>query len=153
VIPEEPQVQKEGISRRRMLKRVGVGAAIAWTAPVVTSMLPSAFATGPPPGCPGGVSCNGCGPILNSDKGCSQGACTGGLGCFNSLDTSGACQNFQNIFCSCLTACTDNSQCGASSACLCSNNGCGGSFCVPCCGTNCHRPAKRGRSGKTAAPR
>jgi len=42
--PKEPVEPSEGISRRRMLKRIGVGAAIAWTAPVLTSIHTPAFA-------------------------------------------------------------------------------------------------------------
>jgi hypothetical protein len=34
----------EGISRRRMLKRIGAGAAVAWSAPVITSLSSPAFA-------------------------------------------------------------------------------------------------------------
>ena len=41
-----------GISRRKMLKRIGAGAAIAWTAPVLTSIRAPAFAQSPGCGCP-----------------------------------------------------------------------------------------------------
>jgi hypothetical protein len=46
-------VDSGGISRRKMLRRIGAGAAIAWTAPVLTSMRAPAFAQGSI-GCPGG---------------------------------------------------------------------------------------------------
>ena len=36
-----------GISRRRMLKRIGAGAAVAWTAPIITSVRVPAFAQSP----------------------------------------------------------------------------------------------------------
>ena len=42
--PKEPVEPSGGISRRRMLKRIGVGAAVAWTAPVLTSIHTPAFA-------------------------------------------------------------------------------------------------------------
>jgi hypothetical protein len=45
----------KGISRRSMLKRVGAGAAVAWSAPILTSLRAPAFAQGTPvcePGCP-----------------------------------------------------------------------------------------------------
>jgi CHRD domain-containing protein len=45
--PEEPQLAG-GISRRRMLKRIGAGAAIAWTAPIITSVRVPAFAQASP---------------------------------------------------------------------------------------------------------
>jgi hypothetical protein len=41
--PEELE-PKEGISRRRMIKRIGAGAAVAWTAPILTSIRTPAFA-------------------------------------------------------------------------------------------------------------
>ncbi|MGH2557363.1 MAG: CHRD domain-containing protein [Actinomycetota bacterium] len=44
--PEEPQ-GAGGISRRRMLKRVGAGAAVAWTAPILMSVRVPAFAQSP----------------------------------------------------------------------------------------------------------
>jgi hypothetical protein len=43
----EPTGQSESISRRRMLKRIGAGAAVAWTAPVLTSIRTPAFAATP----------------------------------------------------------------------------------------------------------
>jgi CHRD domain-containing protein len=44
--PEEPQVGG-GISRRQMLQRIGAGAAVAWTAPVLMSVKSPAFAQSP----------------------------------------------------------------------------------------------------------
>ncbi len=41
--PEELE-PKEGISRRKMIKRIGAGAAVAWTAPILTSIKTPAFA-------------------------------------------------------------------------------------------------------------
>src|SRR3989442_1284069 len=64
--PEEPVEGIEaGISRRRMLKRIGTGAAIAWTAPILTSIRTPAFAYGacgcPPFNCTNPQTCpNGC---------------------------------------------------------------------------------------------
>jgi Cu/Zn superoxide dismutase len=46
MLPQEPQ----GISRRRMLKRVGAGVAVAWTAPILTSVRVPAYAQ-VSPGC------------------------------------------------------------------------------------------------------
>jgi hypothetical protein len=39
-------VSDDGISRRKMLKRIGAGAAVAWTAPILTSVQTPAFAQG-----------------------------------------------------------------------------------------------------------
>jgi hypothetical protein len=51
---EEPQINPaaEGISRRKMLKRIGAGTAVAWSAPILTSIHTSAFAASPGCGCP-----------------------------------------------------------------------------------------------------
>src|SRR5438067_767610 len=98
-----------------MLKRIGAGAAIAWAAPVVTSLHTPAFAQYECQGqCGGGIACdpNLCITGLNSSPGCASGSCYGGLGCFNALDTSGCCQNFQNEFCSCAAPCSSDSDCG-----------------------------------------
>ena len=48
--PEEPQ-GAGGISRRRMLKRVGAGVAVAWTAPILTSVRVPAYAQTTPTSC------------------------------------------------------------------------------------------------------
>ena len=47
--PEEPEfdISDTSISRRRMLKRMGAGAAVAWSAPVLTSLSTPAFAATP----------------------------------------------------------------------------------------------------------
>jgi hypothetical protein len=43
----EPREPKDRVSRRRMLKRIGAGAAIAWTTPILTSIRTPAFAASP----------------------------------------------------------------------------------------------------------
>jgi hypothetical protein len=48
-MPEKPRKTEDGltlerISRRRMLKRIGAGAAVAWSAPILTSLSTPAFA-------------------------------------------------------------------------------------------------------------
>jgi hypothetical protein len=39
---------RDAISRRKMLKRMGAGAAVAWSAPILTSVSTPAFASYPP---------------------------------------------------------------------------------------------------------
>jgi hypothetical protein len=58
---EEPQ-GAGGISRRRMLRRVGAGVAIAWTAPILTSVRVPAYAQ-PSPGV-----CSMCAPAMTGAK-------------------------------------------------------------------------------------
>jgi hypothetical protein len=48
--PEKPDAGNS-LSRRKALKRIGAGAAIAWSAPVITSLKTPAFAQTPPPEC------------------------------------------------------------------------------------------------------
>jgi CHRD domain len=45
--PLETPSDQNGISRRRMIKRIGAGAAVAWTAPVLMTVKTPAFAQSP----------------------------------------------------------------------------------------------------------
>lgn len=58
---EKPQGASD-ISRRRMLKRVGAGVAVAWTAPILTSVRVPAYAQTTP-----GV-CSMCAPAMTGAK-------------------------------------------------------------------------------------
>jgi hypothetical protein len=51
-------VDESGISRRSALKKIGTGAAIAWTAPVLMSASAKAFAASAAPGCAKGGICD-----------------------------------------------------------------------------------------------
>src|SRR5207249_715696 len=119
----------EGVSRRRMLKRLGAGAAVAWTVPVVTSLHTRAFAAlsggCPAPRCSTCIEM-GC-PGFNP---CQSGSCYGGLGCSRGISTEGECLCFQTAFCSCLTPCSSSSDCPPGQHCLCPANGCGMSVCL-----------------------
>jgi hypothetical protein len=132
---------KEGISRRKMMKRIGAGAAIAWTAPILTSIRTPAFAqtAGPAPCDPGQV-CAACGAAQ---------ACMGNAAC-NCWLTSGnvcACLNFVQ-FCGQTPPCPNGqADCDAAAP---------GDTCIQtCCGMICAPPctgqkvARRGGSGRT----
>jgi hypothetical protein len=58
----EPDVEhpygKARITRRKALKRIGAGAAVAWSAPIITSLSTPAFAQTPIPG-----TCDDCNDI------------------------------------------------------------------------------------------
>src|SRR2546428_10947569 len=84
---------KEGISRRKMMKRIGAGAAIAWTAPILTSIRTPAFAYGPPP------------PGCSTNDNC---------GCVTPCEAAIPCNG--NPLCNCWVASADNG-----SVCLCRN--------------------------------
>lgn len=141
----------DGISRRRMLKRIGAGAAVAWSAPILTSIRTTAFAQYdnpcPDTGCPG----ENFEPCTGNPPGCQSGSCTEDLGCFKADDAEERCHCFQNIFCSCVQACSDSSdQCPPGQFCL-QSSGCGGGVCVNCCGDGCRdEPGRSQPSGATA---
>jgi len=142
--PDESHIE-DGISRRRMLKRIGAGAAVAWSAPILTSLKTPAFAQASP--------CGGdCPPEDCPGNPCQTGACTQGLGCFVSgPDTEGNSHCYQNIFCSCVLPCADSSDCGPGQFCQ-ENTGCGaGGVCLDCCGCGCRDLSGKRPSGRTAA--
>jgi hypothetical protein len=57
----DPDRREEGISRRKMLKRIGAGATIVWSAPVLTSIRTPAFATSP-------ARCPTCSPFCGGEN-------------------------------------------------------------------------------------
>jgi hypothetical protein len=136
---EDDRDASSGISRRRMLKRVGAGAAIAWTAPVLTSIRTPAFAQGSPtPGTcqPGQDSCNG-DPDFNCN-GVARCFCTGtaegGLicGCFD----RGGCEGYQ--------LCRSTSECPSGEFCTTLDTpDCCGGICVAPCSPSCGAGAQR----------
>ena len=109
-------MSEDRISRRRMLKRIGAGAAIAWTAPVVTSMSTPAFAASGPCDCIGSPCAIGnCGPPGSQ---CS---------CANTADSG--CQCFIPA---CLGPCQHDADCGPGFACA--QDCCGPPTCAQFCG-------------------
>jgi hypothetical protein len=107
------------VSRRAALKKIGVGTAIAWSAPVITTFGSRAFAAGTPAPLP---LCNR-GPCQPCFKPCPS---NGGCAC---LDHGGDCV--------CISGFTSAFPCSADSECP------SGSICVTCgggsgmCGAPC----------------
>lgn len=127
--PEEIEV-KDGISRRRMLKRIGAGAAIAWSAPILTSIRTPAFAQYgefPCTLCDPNVPCNvldPCGP---------SGTCA----CFVRIsDNKCHCGAFPSNFCSDYPPCSSDADCPSGQTCYAS-----------CCPTGICRGPCAGSSG------
>ena len=112
----------DGISRRKMLKRIGAGAAVAWTAPILTSIKTPAFAATPTSTCDGCDLGSPCAPAIDCHN--SGGSCN----CWvNSSHT--AC------FCGPLVACSTLTPCGPGDTCA------PGQTCVEnCCGKLCYDP-------------
>ena len=121
--PEE-LATREGISRRKMLKRIGAGAAIAWTAPVLTSIKTPAFAAscGPPSPCP------------PENCGCSP--CAGAIPC-NGSSSCNCWLKGDGSYCVCAAFVQFCGDCGSCPS-GCDNECAGGCACVQtCCGFTC----------------
>jgi len=125
----------ESISRRRMLKRIGTGAAIAWSAPILTSLRTPAFAQYPR--C-SPATCDG-----NCDDGFQQcGSCDIELPaeCVCDVSTENDCSCFcGGVFCDSLTPCTSSAQCTGGQRCF-VGTCCGGGVCIPPCDGGYARP-------------
>lgn len=138
--PEELE-PKEGISRRRMLKRIGAGAALAWTTPILTSIKTPAFAQSP-----------GCG---FEPCGCSD-PCSFAIPCQNRGDCN-CWVHASSRQCICqffVGSCGDFGLCpgGSDSECapgFCCVDTCCGFTCAPPCGFSGAAPKRQGRARTT----
>jgi hypothetical protein len=131
--PEELE-PKEGISRRKMMKRIGAGAAIAWTAPILTSIGTPAFATviG---GCPGCDAGQGCQPACDVLRPCHQ---PSNCACFPEI-SSAACQcgDIRDGLCASFTPCSSAADCAANECCV--GSCCPTGICLPACASQAKR--------------
>ena len=124
------QADRAGISRRRMLKRIGAGAAVALTAPVLTSIRTPAFAAS---GCP----VTGCqkGGICDSFVPCGGG---GRCSCLHTTDAGNP------TFC-----CDTDFVCGDQVCETCADCPAGWACITSCCPTNtCAPPCTGGAAPK-----
>jgi hypothetical protein len=137
--PEELE-PKEGISRRRMIKRIGAGAAIAWTAPILTSVRTPAFAATP--------------TCVTGDCACGD-PCNVPIPCHDRTDCN-CWVHASSRSCTCLffvQSCGDFGLCpgGADSECgagLCCVDTCCGFTCTPACGSG-RAPKRQGKARTT----
>jgi hypothetical protein len=153
--PQEPHLAGErrtgdpGVTRRRMLKRIGTGAAIAWSTPVLTSLTVPAFAQSPPAceseictscGCrPGDI----CGPAVF----CNPAGCGGDCICLNNSDFSACdCKAFPSNFCADYPPCQSNADCPVVGQC-CMRSCCPEGTCMDPCSENVPRTRWRGGFG------
>jgi hypothetical protein len=138
------EVSPERISRRRMLKRIGAGAAVAWMSPVVTSLGTHAWA-GECPECEGGP---GVGCAVGGDDCFGQTDCSPpGKSCICLRTTEEECFCDLNSNCADLQPCNGTGDCPPGYACTYSC--CGGTLCGPPCSA---KPRRRLR-GRTQAGR
>ena len=136
------QGMSRSISRRRMLQNIGIASAVAWTAPIVTSIGTKAFAEGSAR-CPG----------RDWNCGDAQTICGSGgyLGkCICDVDASGTAFCWADYYCSDSNAipCTSNSDCAGSAFPRCATTCCG-QTCAPECDKA--GPHRAPRGGATAS--
>jgi hypothetical protein len=135
----DSETQERELSRRDLLKTIGVGAAVAWSAPILTSLGAKALA--------GEEKAwrKRCQAPCDSITLCAltrPGDVDGLCGC--SADTEGDCVCWANCFCADLDACTSKADCPAGYNCI-PGTGCGaGGFCLPACGKTCIGDARSG---------
>jgi len=132
----EEEVRENQVSRRKMLKRIGAGAAVAWTAPILTSIRTPAFAQY--------AGCEGQFPACtdpNSD-------CNAQIDCSKAGDHSCCCgrtPDGKTCFCyehgACGSACASDADCSGGTRCVAS---CCGFTCLPACTTGARRAVPRG---------
>jgi hypothetical protein len=134
-MPEKPRKMEHGltlerISRRRMLKRIGAGAAVAWSVPVISSLSTPAFAQQQYCTQCAGDFCLGqtiCG--TNPPFGCPCAQPVGAEG-------GGVCFCYQDDFCGNRPTCTTTADCPSGQTCV--HTCCDalfGTVCFPPCGS------------------
>jgi hypothetical protein len=123
----DPERAQNRISRRRMLKRIGAGAAVAWSAPVLSSLRTPAFAQYPSvcgnPPCT--VAVPGCGP----GDGVPCGPFAASCGCLTTTENECFCINQGT--CICAQTCTASADCPDGQRCI------PGTVCGPVCVAGC----------------
>jgi len=147
--------EEQSGDRRDFLKKVAVGGAVAWTAPVVLSSRASAQSTGSPPPTTSSSTtvpevCVGngdwvCGdpPVICGDQG------LGGL-CICEVDLEGNDICWGNIICADprVVVCADNSDCLPGWKCA---SSCCGTACLPPCDGSFQNPDLRVAQGGLSA--
>jgi hypothetical protein len=145
--PEEPALEGSvpAISRRKLLKRIGAGAAIAWATPVLSTVRTPAFAQSPPFPCRSGGECLPCNSCSHHPCGPSD-LCT----CLPPIDECTCeCGDFPSFFCADYQPCEQHGDCPAGERCFaacCPTGICRG----PCTGSR--KPKMRGSGPKVTAP-
>lgn len=123
----DPQQSPDSISRRRLLKRIGAGAAIAWTAPVLTSLRTPAFGQATPICTDQDFVCD------DPDSFVLCGTGNNDLDCFCEKGSGGQTICANDLFCDDARACASDGECPPDWICA-SNTCCPGGVCLPPCG-------------------
>jgi hypothetical protein len=124
------EVARGSISRRSVIKRIGAGAAIAWSAPVLQSLSAPAHAQY-------GAECSDC-PTVCGQPICGSSGPLQICGCAQVVGGGGSCFCYEDDFCNNRTPCDDQSDCPAGQTCVhsCCDETIGTSVCFSPCGTN-----------------
>jgi hypothetical protein len=130
------ELQQDGVSRRTALKRLGAGAAVAWSAPALMSVGTRAFAASPSDACP--APCTTCFSFGNFENfGFPDSAACGGVpapACMCSGTAEGDCFCAANAFgsgpCTTSADCLANERCMSIASNFCDPNS---KFCLPGC--------------------
>jgi hypothetical protein len=131
---ERPGIEgsEGGVSRRKIIQRIGVGTALAWSAPVLQSLASPAHAQQYDPAC--AERC----PVINCVGSVPQCGSSGPFGfCFCSQTTEGGCVCAEETSCSGVNECDSSADCAAGQTCH--NVCCTGGTTNQCfwpCGTN-----------------
>jgi hypothetical protein len=134
------EIARDSISRRSVIKRIGAGAAIAWSAPVLQSLSAPAHAQY-------GGECTECaGDFCSGQTICGSSGPVGACACAQPVGSEGGgtCFCYEDDFCNNRTPCDDQSDCPAGQTCThsCCDASIGTAVCFSPCGTNANANAK-----------
>jgi len=155
-------VEEKKISRRAMLRNIGIAGAVAWAAPVLTSLPASAAPRGKAKDLCAGIDGN-CNNGFTPCGTCSSDVGDGSF-CFEVLNNKGKVSPYnyctEDVFCAEAQPCSVGSDCPTGYKCITSNGctGCGpvGGVCSKKCPTGLSgspRPSRVQRLGRTASGR
>jgi hypothetical protein len=119
----DPQI-RDRISRRRMIKRLGAATAVAWTAPVLSTL-------GKVPALSAQQRCMGCAPLPPGNAHCAASQLCGSSGsnpCDCRTEPQGTCFCHSCLFCDTLPGggqvCASSAECPAGWGCVLTDCGC-----------------------------
>jgi len=130
----DPDELKDQISRRSMLKRIGAGAAVAWTAPVLSSLRMPAYAQATPRCAPEPPCGTACGSVFPDDFVLCAATCI----CVETVEGRCACIQL-NVS---TGPCTSTAECGSAAVCV--KATCLGDVCQPLCTSDAATAAASG---------
>ena len=142
-VEEFDEQLNEGLTRRQVLTRIGVGAAVVWAAPVVTSFGTPAFAAS--------AACSCAGDRCTGQTLCGNTGPYGACYCSQVHGGNGACFCGEEIACGTHTPCPNGqSDCSGGQVCL--DTCCDDAECFDPCGTNPPPKRQKQHAGRLSGP-